>query len=90
MGTWNAIRAHADDITEADAHSALQQRDPLWDELFSAEQVRIVALNVERVDVSIDDVDVRLRMDKLTGLAREIIADLGTAACPAGSRPPRR
>jgi hypothetical protein len=49
-GTWKAARAHADDITEADACAALQQLDPLWDELFPAEQARIVALLVERVD----------------------------------------
>ena len=47
-GTWKAARAHADDITEADARSRLQQLDPLWDELFPAEQARIVALLVER------------------------------------------
>jgi len=33
-GTWKAARAHADYITEADARAALQQLDPLWDELF--------------------------------------------------------
>jgi site-specific DNA recombinase len=31
-GTWKAARAHADDITEADARAALQQLDPLWDD----------------------------------------------------------
>ncbi len=35
-GTGKAARAHADDITEADARAALQQIDPLWDELFPA------------------------------------------------------
>ena len=40
-GTWKAARAHADDISEADARTALQQLDPLWDELFPAEQARI-------------------------------------------------
>ena len=53
-GTWKAARAHADDITEADARAALQQLDPLWDELFPAEQARIVALLVERVDIGTD------------------------------------
>jgi site-specific DNA recombinase len=28
--------------------------DPLWDELFPAEQARIVALLVERVDIGTD------------------------------------
>jgi hypothetical protein len=30
-------RAEQDDITEPDARAALQQLDPLWDELFPAE-----------------------------------------------------
>jgi hypothetical protein len=53
-GTWKAARAHPEDITEADARAALQQLDPLWDELFPAEQARIVALLVERVDIGTD------------------------------------
>ncbi|KIT16613.1 hypothetical protein jaqu_16370 [Jannaschia aquimarina] len=73
-GTWKAARAHADDITEADARTALQQLDPLWDELFPAEQARIVALLVERVDISTDGLNVRLRVDGLSGLAREMLA----------------
>ena len=39
------------DITEADVREALHRLDPLWDELFPAEQARIVQLLVERVDV---------------------------------------
>ena len=73
-GTWKAARAHADDITEADARAALQQIEPLWDELFPGEQARIVALLVERVDIGTDDVGVRLRVDGLSGLAREMLA----------------
>jgi hypothetical protein len=53
-GTWKAARAHTNDITEADARAALQQLGPLWDELFPAEQARIVALLVERVDIGTD------------------------------------
>ncbi|MEM7677147.1 MAG: recombinase family protein, partial [Myxococcota bacterium] len=76
-GTWKAARAHAPDaagttITEADARAALQQLDPLWDELFPAEQARIVALLVERVDIGTDGLNVRLRIDVLSGLAREM------------------
>ena len=37
-GTWKAARRHVDDVSEADARAALQQLDPLWDELFPAEQ----------------------------------------------------
>ncbi len=80
-GTWKAARAHADDITETDARAALQQLDPLWDELFPAEQARIVALLVQRVDIGKDGLNVRLRVDGLNGLAREMLAgEIGEAA----------
>ncbi len=80
-GTWKAARAHTADISESDARAALQQFDPLWDELFPAEQARIVTLLVERVDIGTGGLNVRLRMDGLGGLAREMRAgDVGAAA----------
>ena len=79
-GTCRAARAQDEDITEADARTALQQLDPLWDELFPAEQARIVALLVERVDIGTDGLNVRLRMDGLGGLTREMLADSRSAA----------
>jgi len=79
-GTWKAARAQDGEITEADARDALTRLDPLWDELFPAEQARIVGLLVERIDIGTDGLNVRLRMDGLTGLAREMMANLGTAA----------
>ena len=74
-GTWKAARVQADDITEADPRAALQQIDPLWDELFPAEQTRIVALLVERVDIGTDGLNVRLRLDGLHGLVQEISSE---------------
>lgn len=71
-GTWKASRAHAGDISEAEARAALLQLDPLWDELFPAEQARIVGLLVERVDIGADGLKVRLRVDGLGGLAHEM------------------
>jgi DNA invertase Pin-like site-specific DNA recombinase len=80
-GTWKAARVHADDITEADAREALLQMDPLWDELFPAEQARIVTLLVERVDIGTKRLNVRLRVDGLAGLAREMLSgSIGEAA----------
>ena len=59
----------------------LQQLDLLWDELFPAEQARIVALLVERVEIGVDGLNVRLRVDGLSGLAREMLAGgIGEAA----------
>ena len=65
---WRAARQSMDDITEAEVREALQRLDPLWDELFPAEQARIVQLLVERVDVSPDGADIRLRTEGLTNL----------------------
>ena len=80
-GTWKAARSYTDDIPEADTRAALQQLDPLWDELFPAEQARIVVLLVERVDIGTDGLHVRLRIDGLSSLAREmLVGDMGAAA----------
>ncbi len=80
VGTWRAARAQDDKVTEADACTALQQLDPLWDELFPAEQARIVALLVERIDVGTEGLNVCLRTDRLFTLAKEVTTDLGEAA----------
>jgi site-specific DNA recombinase len=72
-GTWKAAHTHADDITEADARDALTRLEPLWDELFPAEQARIVGLLVERVDIGTTELGVSLRVDGLSGLAREMM-----------------
>ena len=80
-GTWKAARTQDGEVTEADAGDALTRLDPLWDELFPAEQARILALLVERVDIGIDGLKVRLRVDGLGGLAREMLTgDIGEAA----------
>lgn len=79
-GTWKAARAQDGEITEDDARDALTRLDSLWDELFPAEQARIAALLVKQVDIGIDGLKICLRMDSRTGVALEMIADLGTAA----------
>ena len=79
-GTWKAARAQDGDITEVEAREALTRLDPLWDELFPAEQARIVALLIERVDIATDGMNVRLRMDGLAGLVHEMATDVGEAA----------
>jgi DNA invertase Pin-like site-specific DNA recombinase len=80
VGTWRAARAQQDDITEDEAREALTQLDPLWDELFPAEQARIVQLLVEGVDVRMHGVEVRLRPNGLAGLVREVAGGRRAAA----------
>ncbi|MBT9245926.1 recombinase family protein [Gemmobacter fulvus] len=79
-GTRKAAQLGDGDATEAEAREALTRLDPLWDELFPAEHARIVTLLVERVDIGIDGLKVRMRMDGLAGLAREMRAEVGAAA----------
>ena len=79
-GTWKAARVGDGDISEAEAREALTRLDPLWDELFPAEQARIVTLLVERVDIGTDGLNVRLRVDGVAAMAREMSAEVGVAA----------
>ena len=79
-GTSKAARENDAGINEAETHAALARFDPLWDELFPAEQARIMALLVERVDISADGMKVRLRTDGLAALAREMTPNEGAAA----------
>jgi hypothetical protein len=79
-GTWKAARARDGEITEAEAREAPMGLDPLWDQLFPAEQARIVTLLVERVDIDNNGLNVRLRLDGLTGLARELTVEADEAA----------
>ncbi len=74
IGTWRAAQAEAPDLTEAETREALEQLDPLWEELFPAEHARIVRSLVERVDVSPAGADIRLRLDGLAGLVRDLRA----------------
>ena len=60
VGTWRAARAEQEDVSEAEAREALTQLDPLWDELFPAEQARIAQLLAEWVDVALDGVSLRM------------------------------
>jgi site-specific DNA recombinase len=71
VGTWRAAKSMGD-ISEAEVHEALHRLDPLWDELFPAEQARIVQLLVERVDVSLNGADIRLRTEGLTNLVADL------------------
>lgn len=49
VGTWRAARRDAPELTEGETQDALHRLDPLWEQLFPAEQSRIVRSLVERV-----------------------------------------
>jgi site-specific DNA recombinase len=79
-GAWKTARAQDQDVIEAKAREALTSLDPLWDELFPAEQARIVGLLVERIDIGTEGFRVRLRTEGLAKLAGEMMVDEGVAA----------
>jgi hypothetical protein len=83
VGTWQAARAHGSNLSEAEAREALERLDPIWNELFPAERARIVRLLVERVDVGSDGAQVRLRLEGLASLARDLAAHVEAARAAA-------
>jgi hypothetical protein len=56
-------------VTEQEARERVE---PLWDELFPAERTRIVRLPVDRDDIRTEGAEVRLRLDGLGSLARDL------------------
>jgi site-specific DNA recombinase len=72
--TWRATRKREKDVTESDVRHALMEFEQLWNELFPAEQARIVELLVERVDLRPDALDLTLKIEGLTSLYSELRA----------------
>ncbi|WP_223291914.1 recombinase family protein [Defluviicoccus vanus] len=67
--TWAEAKS---ETPEREVIQTLTDFAPLWDELFPAEQARIVRLLVERVDLSPDGLQVRLRAEGLQTLVEEL------------------
>ena len=61
-------------VTEQEVLEALERVEPLWDELFPAERTRIVRLLVDRVDIRAEGAAVRLRLEGLGSLVRDLTA----------------
>jgi site-specific DNA recombinase len=59
-------------VSEREVVDTLSSLDPVWEELFPAEQERIVQLLVRRVEVGPDGLDLELRAEGLESLALEL------------------
>jgi site-specific DNA recombinase len=59
-------------VTEQEVIEALRSLDPMWEELFPAEQERLVQLLVRRVDVGPDGLDLELQAEGMESLALEL------------------
>jgi DNA invertase Pin-like site-specific DNA recombinase len=67
-----AKREGKDEITEREVTVLLADFATVWNELFPAEQARIVQLLVQRVDVQEDALEVRIRAEGLASLVGEL------------------
>jgi hypothetical protein len=74
VASWRAAQPECEGLQEDEVREALAALDPLWAELFPAEQARIVQLLIERVDIGTDGLRLRFR-DK--GLA-QMVAEVGS------------
>ena len=77
IATWLSARPELGDLSEDGVREVLAGLDPLWDELFPAEQARVIQLLVERIDVSLAGLKMRLRVQ---GVARMVQDLAGIAA----------
>jgi DNA invertase Pin-like site-specific DNA recombinase len=71
---WAAARQEEPRLPEREVVNAITAFAPLWEELFPAEQARILRLLVERVDVAPDGIRVRLRAEGLHTLVEQLTA----------------
>jgi hypothetical protein len=69
--TWAEAKSEVE-VPERDVVKTITEFAPLWDELFPAEQARIVRLLVERIDLSPDGIQVQLRAEGLQTLVQEL------------------
>lgn len=70
--TWAAAQNKDPSITEKEVRQALHDIDPVWNELFPAEQARILNLLIERVAVMTNGLDIKFRSSGLESLARDM------------------
>jgi hypothetical protein len=70
--TWAAAKREDDEISEREVTVLLADFATVWNELFPAEQARIVQLLVERIDVHEDALEVRVRAEGLASLVGEL------------------
>ncbi|TAN64034.1 MAG: recombinase family protein [Magnetospirillum sp.] len=75
------IRARAERfapiIPPADLRAALDRFEAVWDELFPAEQARLLQLLIEQVRIAPDGAEIRLRAEGLASVVADITAQTG-------------
>jgi DNA invertase Pin-like site-specific DNA recombinase len=72
VATWRAAQPECEGLAEDEVREALAALDPLWAELFPAEQARIIQLLLERVDIGTDGLKLRFRDKGLAQMVTEV------------------
>ena len=67
------------ELEEGDVIETLGALEPVWDELYPAEQARILRLLIERIDVAPDGISVTLHAAGI----RSLVAELADQEAPA-------
>ena len=72
ISTWRAAQPECNGLAEDEVRGALAALDPLWTELFPAEQARIIQLLIDRVDIGTDGLKLRFRDKGLAQMGAEV------------------
>ena len=72
VATWKAAQLEPASVTENEVREALIALDPLWVQLFPAEQARIIQLLIERVEVGTGGLKIRFRDKGLAAITTEV------------------
>lgn len=73
VATWRTAKRSIKDLTERQVREVLMNFEALWNELFPAEQARLVQLLVARVDISTSGADITLRTEGLGSIMRDLL-----------------
>lgn len=72
--TWATAHAKDSSVSEQEVRNALREIGPVWNELFPVEQTRIVHLLISRIEISNNNLRIRMRHDSLESLTHDITA----------------
>ncbi len=73
VATWRAAEPELHGLVEDEVRQALTMLEPLWAELFPAEQARIIQILVERAEVGTAGLKIRFRDKGLAQIAAEVV-----------------
>ena len=87
--TWKQSSDTGDRLPEFEVTAALQALDPLWDQLFPAEQARILHLLIARATIANDGVSIELRADGIATLVADLRPTPAKTTAKAGAKESR-